>query len=34
MSDIAVVAIPQKRLSRALVFLFALACGISAANLY
>jgi predicted MFS family arabinose efflux permease len=33
-SDIAPVAIPQKRLSRALVFLFALACGISVANLY
>jgi predicted MFS family arabinose efflux permease len=34
MSNIAAVAVPRKRLSRALVFLFALACGISAANLY
>jgi predicted MFS family arabinose efflux permease len=33
MSDIAV-ATSQKRLSRALVLLFAVACGISAANLY
>jgi predicted MFS family arabinose efflux permease len=34
MTDIAVVATNQKRLSRALVLLFAVACGISAANLY
>jgi predicted MFS family arabinose efflux permease len=34
MSNITAVAVPRKRLSRALVFLFALACGISAANLY
>jgi predicted MFS family arabinose efflux permease len=32
--DIAIAATNQKRLSRALVLLFAVACGISAANLY
>ena len=34
MPDIAIAATNQKRLSRALVLLFAVACGISAANLY
>ena len=34
MPDIALAATNQKRLSRALVLLFAVACGISAANLY
>jgi predicted MFS family arabinose efflux permease len=34
MTDLAEVAAPQKRLSRALVLLLAVACGLSAANLY